>query len=138
MNRFAYSLFCDDIRNEVGNKLSFMGVYSHVLYVPRMPFVLPKFCVQVVAVTPENLPFKSIAVRLKYGDFEEITALDEGRIKYSTIDTREDLKYPGAEESDSNRVVEYQNFYVFSPFEIKEAGRFSVRVETESGELRAG
>ncbi len=39
-----YTLFCDDVRLEVGNKLSLMGVF-HQLVVQRFPVTLMKFAV---------------------------------------------------------------------------------------------
>ena len=32
----AYTLFCDDVRLEVGNKLSYMGVFQNII-VPQLP-----------------------------------------------------------------------------------------------------
>jgi hypothetical protein len=40
----AYTLFCDDVRLEVGNKLSLMGVFQNIT-VPQLPFALIKFAV---------------------------------------------------------------------------------------------
>ena len=42
--RLAYTLFCDDVRLEVGNKLSFMGVFQNIV-VERLPVSLFKFAV---------------------------------------------------------------------------------------------
>jgi hypothetical protein len=39
-----YTLFCDDVRLEVGNKLSLMGVF-HQIVVQRFPVTLMKFAV---------------------------------------------------------------------------------------------
>jgi len=33
MNRYGYSIFCDDIRNEAGGKLSFIGCYNGVIFI---------------------------------------------------------------------------------------------------------
>lgn len=44
--RLIYSIICDDIREEAGNKLSFMGVYGpDGIYIPQTPFLFPLFCV---------------------------------------------------------------------------------------------
>src|SRR5881394_4382517 len=40
----AYTLFCDDVRLEVGNKLSYMGVFQTIV-VPQVPVWLPKLAV---------------------------------------------------------------------------------------------
>ena len=42
--RCALRLFCDDVRLEVGNKLSFMGVFQNIM-VQQMPVSLIKFAV---------------------------------------------------------------------------------------------
>ena len=39
-----YTLFCDDVRLEVGNKLSFMGVFQNIM-VQQLPISLIKFAV---------------------------------------------------------------------------------------------
>jgi hypothetical protein len=40
----VYTLLCDDVRLEVGNKLSLMGVFENIT-VPQLPFALIKFAV---------------------------------------------------------------------------------------------
>src|SRR5262249_38934312 len=40
----GYTLLCDDVRLEVGNKLSYMGVFQNII-VPQLPVWLPKLAV---------------------------------------------------------------------------------------------
>ena len=40
----VYTLFCDDVRLEAGNKLSFMGVFQNIM-VQQLPISLIKFAV---------------------------------------------------------------------------------------------
>jgi hypothetical protein len=42
--RLSYTIFCDDVRLEVGNKLSLMGVF-HQIVVQQFPVTLMKFAV---------------------------------------------------------------------------------------------
>ena len=42
--KLNYTLFCDDVRLEVGNKLSFMGVFQHIL-VQQLPVSVLKLAV---------------------------------------------------------------------------------------------
>jgi hypothetical protein len=63
--KLIYTLFCDDVRLEAGNKLSFMGVFQNIV-VQQMPVSLIKFAVvnhwqgqgsylsQVVILTPDR------------------------------------------------------------------------------------
>ncbi|WP_298369470.1 hypothetical protein [uncultured Bradyrhizobium sp.] len=49
-NAWGFSIFCDDIRQEIGGKLSVMGTYVNDMVFPRsttIPLVLPKFCILV-------------------------------------------------------------------------------------------
>lgn len=39
-----YSIFCDDVRLEVGNKLTLVGIF-HAVYIPQLPVTLIKFAV---------------------------------------------------------------------------------------------
>jgi uncharacterized protein DUF6941 len=40
----VYTILCDDVRLEVGNKLSYMGVFQSIV-VPQLPVWLPKLAV---------------------------------------------------------------------------------------------
>ena len=40
--QLVYSILCDDVRLEMGNKLSFMGVFENV-YLPSFPAVILRF-----------------------------------------------------------------------------------------------
>ena len=42
--KLAYTIFCDDVRLEVGNKLSLMGVF-HQIMVQQVPVTVMKFAV---------------------------------------------------------------------------------------------
>lgn len=41
-------ILCDDVRNEVGNKLSLMGIYGPELWVGRLPVAMPRLCIVVM------------------------------------------------------------------------------------------
>jgi hypothetical protein len=43
-NRISIAKFCDDVRQEIGNKFSPMGCYGTDLYVPAFPIMLPELC----------------------------------------------------------------------------------------------
>ena len=50
ISRTAFCIFCDDIRQETGNKLSYMGVYSMDMVfppaaLPDAPIIVPKFAI---------------------------------------------------------------------------------------------
>lgn len=61
---FMTTLVCDDIRREIGNKLSYMGVYQSQLFVPKLPFVLPKLCFVMNVVIHASTPLNKITFRV--------------------------------------------------------------------------
>ncbi len=66
-HRTVIAQFCDDVRQEIGNKFSLMGCYGTDLYVPSFPITLPKLCVFVHVRTPREQPFRRLTLRLMRG-----------------------------------------------------------------------
>lgn len=66
--RYMHTIFCDDVRQEVGNKVSFMGIYGPQMFVANIPWVLPKICIAIDVRTPVGKPFKQLKFRLFRGD----------------------------------------------------------------------
>lgn len=106
--RFNYSIICDDIREEVGNKLSLMGIYGKDIYVPRLPFTFPQLC---VAIAYNNL---------RKGDFFSVKAEDP-----SGKEIGNPIK--GSAPKDAKGSLDLTIFAKFSPVEISEEG--SLRLE---------
>ena len=72
MERFGYSIFCDDIRNEIGGKLSFVGCYNAIMFVSaQFPLTLPKFCIHMHILSSADRPFRSIIARCYIPDEED-------------------------------------------------------------------
>lgn len=65
---WVHVLWCDDIRNEVGNKPSFMGVYTQGLVVPSLPTVLPRLAVFAQIHIPEKKVAKVLRTRIERSD----------------------------------------------------------------------
>ncbi|UEP49675.1 hypothetical protein LMA00_07980 [Burkholderia ambifaria] len=66
--RSVSALFCDDVRHEVGGKLSLIGVYQHVALVPTFPARQGKLAVFVTCNSPKSKPFKQLTVKIYRGD----------------------------------------------------------------------
>ncbi len=130
--RHLETLFCDDIRHEVGGKLSFIGVYSGGLFVPSFPVTLPKLCLSVKVVTPADEPLRSLNLRvLKDEETLQEIRLDEEQLADAS-DSAEDM----TEEQRKERVQMAQFLLVFSPIQFDGPCILRVRVQTEDGELR--
>lgn len=66
------ALFCDDIRQEVGNKVSLMGCYQGELIVPAAPIVLPRLCVHVSLIAPKATRLKSLVFSVRVNPATEL------------------------------------------------------------------
>jgi hypothetical protein len=127
VERFVTSQFCDDIRNEVGNKFSLMGCYQQSLQVKSFPASLPKLCAEIRMFTPLDRPWGKLSVRLMRGDI----ALGE-------------VRFPAQEPASSTPTPEGAQwfqaiaFFVMTPFIIESPCAIRVEVETEEGILRGG
>lgn len=77
----VHFIICDDIRQEVGNKISLMGIYDD-LVVPKIPIVLRSFSI-VIFLQKLILPFDKIVLTLKF---------PEGKINEFTLDGPKNAK----------------------------------------------
>jgi hypothetical protein len=75
-----WAIFCDDVRQELGNKLSYLGIYGPNLIVPSLPTTLVKLCCVLTIRVPATSPPKRVVFRLLRDDdviFEaELSAKD--------------------------------------------------------------
>lgn len=106
-----YSLICDDIRFEQKNKLSYIGVYSDGILVPKLPFTFPRFCVAQEYESDRGEQF-NIRARLR-----------GPKLNLPTI---EGIRSPRS--SDSNRV---KLPLIISPLVVEEEGDYFFEVYIE-------
>lgn len=123
--RVLMTQYCDDVRQEVGNKFSLMGCYTEELIVEKMPAVLQKLCAQVRASTPLDNLFTKFTLRARLnGDI--IAELD--------IDP---TQFPSPEDKKDAKRLTIMAFMVFSPLVITEACKLEIEAETEDGTIKA-
>lgn len=68
MSCFAFCNFCDDIRFELGNKSSLIGLYSTDLLIEAMPSVINKLCVAAFVRIDAKSKISSLMGRLYLGE----------------------------------------------------------------------
>lgn len=133
MNRFAYAIFADDIRHEIGNKRSIIGIYTAKMFVPGFPVLLPRLCISITIITPITRPFKSATIKVLAD--EKVLAeypLDDALI------AQQQTVPPDEENPDDNFVIQAGAEMQISPFPIEKPSILRVRVITEDEELKAG
>ena len=129
IERHVQTIFCDDIRHEVSNKLSYIGVYSGNLYVQKFPVALPKLCLAIKVITSRDKPLKSIKLRVLKDDetFKEII-VDEDQLSASI----EELQNEQQKKEQNNLVQSAQFVIIFSPMQLD--GPCSLKVRVDIGE----
>jgi len=138
LTRHLEVIFCDDIRPEVGNKFSLMGLYFGDLQVSELPAVLPKLCLRITLVTPSAQPFQKAVIRVCLDEtvlveMPNLTSNPEYQANVIAAD-----EASASENIDpKNRAATFVTMVTLSPFTINGEGVLRVKVETEDGELRA-
>ena len=125
-SRHIEVIYCDDIREEIGNKVSYMGIYSKDLFVPTAPIVLPKLCIAVNVVTDMNDPFKELEVRVLKGE-DEVELLTTGPIPGPPDDWTSE---------DNLTFMVAQMAFVLAPYQIDGDTILRVRARTEREDLK--
>lgn len=131
MNRAVHTIFCDDIRQEVNGKVSYIGVYADALLASRFPITLPKLCLALKVTTPAEGPFRSLKVRVLRDD-EILADVEVGKAALAL--TRKGSS--GMAKSRRGQLAQaVQANLVFSPLRLDGPCTLRVRVDTEEGEL---
>ena len=94
-NSYVHAIWCDDIRQEVGNKPSFMGVYVGGMTVGSTPVVLPRLAVYAWIISPLDEPLTKISLKIIRDDgfvLAELPCVDIPDVKeVSNINNRIDV-----------------------------------------------
>ena len=120
------AIFCDDIRQEVGNKMSFMGCYQQELFVPAVPTGLSKLCIFSTALSPLERPFKSLTFRIVMDDNVELARLEIPPEAFSAMPD-------GVDATATRKSV--STALMFSPFMIEKPTSLRLMADTEEGEI---
>lgn len=132
MNRHIQTLFCDDIRHEVGGKYSYIGVYGERLIVSTFPTILPKLCLALKVVTPAATPFSQLSLEVLIDDQTLAHwSFDEAAL----AETCETVVQTDPHEISGELAQIVSAAFVFSPLHLEGSGFLRVRAETESGTL---
>lgn len=126
-NRTVIAQFCDDFRQEIGNKFSLMGCYGTDLFVPTFPITLPKLCVFVYVRTPKDNPFETLTLRVMRAE----QALATLR---ANLDRRDSVE----EMPSWTHWLSMTGVLVMAPFNAVEPCDLRVQAETESEIIESG
>ncbi len=133
MQPFLSTIYCDDVRQEVGGKLSLIGVYNGVMYVQQFPVTLPKLWVVATFVASKDKPPKSLKFRVFKND-EPLTDLDATPEHLQQLASAREPVVPLPDGS--RRVISTQTHVCFVPLVLDAPCVLRVAAITERGEIR--
>jgi hypothetical protein len=126
-----WATFCDDVRQEAGNKLSYMGIYGANLVVPSIPTTLVKVCCVFSIRMPTTSPPKQVIFRLLKNDEVIFEA------EMPAIDLNDSLQIHQPNDSDA-RALTIGSIAQLIPFHIDQPCTLRARAIIDGKELRGG
>lgn len=127
---FMHAIFCDDLRHEMGNKYSYMGVYSGAMFIPGYPYTLPKLGVTFWLIDKSGQAIK---------DLSFIVYLDETEIGRVDIPIDEPMEIKLATDDDTGEKARIVNGgLIISPLLIEKDCRLKARAFLNGEEIKGG
>jgi hypothetical protein len=126
---YLSAIYCDDIRNEVGGKMSYMGVYNNDLLVASFPVSIPKFSVHATLTLPLGTVPESVRVYFMSGE-ETLTQVDV---------TRDQIVVPLNPDSDllpDERKLALNFIFSFAPLLISKQTRLRLKATVDGSEYK--
>jgi hypothetical protein len=137
---YGYTIFCDDLRIEVGNKIFYIGVYANGMNVNgKFPVALPKFAMDIVYLQRTSkfvAPTKLIVVMP--GETEDNPSMVFDFPEEIIAQALEDAKARQGDASQAGRLIRMGGPTVLTNFVIKEPGSIKVRIDRGDEYIRLG
>jgi hypothetical protein len=120
---FGTTIFCDDIRHEVGGKTTYVGVYKGFIgFHGDFPFVLPKFSFGVSFRQRRPLAVSPIKIRIYLpGDEDDAPSIE------AELSMDKQQNEPPPFDPGPNSYVSAETNLTFAPFQIMQPGLIKVR-----------
>lgn len=127
---YMHAIFCDDLRHELGNKFSYMGVYSGAMFVHEFPFTLAKLGVAFWLVDHAKEPRTELSF---------IVYLDDNEIGRVDVPISETAVFQQPDEDMSGEKVRVFNAgIIISPLQIEKDCRLKARALLDGEEIKGG
>lgn len=134
-SRSVSAIYCDDVREEAGGKLSYMGIYrGDMIVAAPFPTALPKMMVIAIYAEPTSEVWLPVKVRVYGPDrSEDADPSMEFEVPY---DPSAEALIPG--DSLENKMRQIVMPVVFAPFIIPAPGKVRLHFERDGVVYRAG
>jgi hypothetical protein len=129
-------LFCDNVRSEVGNKISMMGIYAQELVLQEFPAIMPTFGFFVTVATDDLTLFDGMEIAVSTDGVEEIIPISPATIEKAKAAILQSKK--SSKEKPEFLQYRFSANLMISPLKIAGEGNIVVSVKTVAGEFMAG
>lgn len=130
MTDFAYgnTIFCDDIRYEIGSKASLMGVFGVELRAfGEAPVMLSSFCAYVSVRVPQSIEFRALKIVI-------IAEFKDGPKEVA----KAEMPLDPAQVTDPSQIFSVDVPFRFAPFMIEGDGFIRSRAYLDDVEVKLG
>lgn len=133
-SHYVVGTLCDDIRIEVGNKHSFMGIYRGQMIIQSFPTLLPRLCFIADCRAPIGQPFRELSV-ICYLNDAIIARYDfHSEVLEQAADTSKSVVEGDVDDKEISLVA----MMGAVPLQLPSPGWIRIRCETNVGELKGG
>jgi hypothetical protein len=124
----GHTVFCDDIRPEMGGKYSLMGVYQGVMYIHgQFPFTLPKFGLMVKYIERAGESSHPLTIKVFLpGDSDDVPSI-AGEISIDELRKIRAASVQASNESDGVKYSSLTTYLFFAPLVLNREGLIRVR-----------
>ncbi|HSH72816.1 MAG TPA: hypothetical protein VK974_07140 [Methylophilaceae bacterium] len=134
MSRYAHAIFCDDIRYEIGNKHSLIGIYNGEMIAPEFPLLLPKLCVHTLIATPIDQRFSSLSVQLLQDD----VIVRSNELSFEELDQMQTTMISLPDRLGPGRLMVMGSQFFLTPFHTEAPTLLTVKYIADEVEFIAG
>ena len=129
-NAWGFSLFCDDLRQEIGGKYSLMGIFENHLLIPsEFPCAFAKFVIVVKYYELKGMFDNDLEVNISLVQDEAEKLLISQTIKRADFPITPD---EAQLDQDSEPIYSLTTSYVFSPLVLEKESHIKVRIKCGS------
>lgn len=130
---YGTTIFCDDIRDELGGKKTYVGVYSgNLILEGGFPAAIPQFAFAITYFEPLEMSDEDVILRIFLPGSSEMAAVE---IPLPVKDARKNIRM--LNDPDSNIVGVSAGFKI-SPLVLENEGKILVRAFRGTSEIKMG
>lgn len=132
---YGVTVFCDDIRNELGGKHTCVGAYGSEMPLIEIPALLPKMGFAVQVVLGASVKLERVLAKVYFPG----NSINNPEIELPIpIESVSVLRHGKTEDADIPPHSKFLMYIMLSPVEIRSEGNIKVRVDINESTVKCG